>query len=90
MLLGAIDVGTNSIHLIVVRLDPDFGTATVLVKDREMVRLGGGAALLRRYLGRKAFARGVDAIGRFAEIARSHGAVDIRAVATSAEVVPGT
>lgn len=84
MLLGAIDVGTNSIHLIVVSVDPDFGTASVLVKDREMVRLGGGSALLRRYLGRKAFARGVEAIGRFAEAARRQGAVDIRAVATSA------
>lgn len=84
MLLGAIDVGTNSIHLIVVRLDPDFGTATVLLKDREMVRLGGGSALLRRYLGRKAFTRGIDAIKRFGEAARGQGAVDVRAVATSA------
>ena len=42
MLFGAIDVGTNSIHLIVVELDPRFGTSRTILKAREMVRLGGG------------------------------------------------
>ena len=45
MLLGAIDVGTNSIHLIVVELDARFGTSRTILKAREMVRLGGGGAL---------------------------------------------
>ena len=84
MRLGAIDVGTNSIHLIVADIDPEFGTATVILKEREMVRLGGGAALMRRYLGRKAFARGTEAIKHFTELAREQGALDVRAVATSA------
>jgi exopolyphosphatase/guanosine-5'-triphosphate,3'-diphosphate pyrophosphatase len=84
MLLGAIDVGTNSIHLIVVELDPHFGTSRTILKAREMVRLGGGDALVRGYLGKKAVARGVAAIARFAASARAAGAVDIRAVATSA------
>ena len=84
MLLGAIDIGTNSIHLIVVELDPRFGTSRTLIKEREMVRLGAGDALTRGYLGRKAIERGVAAISRFAEVARKAGALEIRAVATSA------
>jgi exopolyphosphatase/guanosine-5'-triphosphate,3'-diphosphate pyrophosphatase len=84
MLLGAIDVGTNSIHLIVVEMDAQFGTSRTLLKAREMVRLGGGDALARAYLGKKAIARGVAAIGEFARLARAQGVSDVRAVATSA------
>jgi exopolyphosphatase/guanosine-5'-triphosphate,3'-diphosphate pyrophosphatase len=84
MLLGAIDVGTNSIHLIVVELDPRFGTSRTILKAREMVRLGGGDALARGYLPKKAVQRGVEAIVRFADQARLAGATEIRAVATSA------
>jgi exopolyphosphatase/guanosine-5'-triphosphate,3'-diphosphate pyrophosphatase len=84
MLLGAIDVGTNSIHLIVVELDPRFGTSRTIVKAREMVRLGGGAALSRGHLSKKALQRGVAAIAKFVQVARSAGVADVRAVATSA------
>lgn len=84
MLLGAIDVGTNSIHLIVVELDPRFGTSRTLIKAREMVRLGGSAALARGHLSKKAVQRGVSAIAKFVEIARAAGAHEVRAVATSA------
>ena len=84
MRLGAIDVGTNSIHLIVVDLDPHFGTSRTLLKEREMVRLGAADALSKGHLGRKAVQRGVSAISRFVENARRAGADEIRVVATSA------
>jgi len=84
MLLGAIDVGTNSIHLIVVELDPRFGTSRTILKAREMVRLGGGDALARGQLSKKAMQRGIVAIEKFAQAARNAGASDVRAVATSA------
>jgi exopolyphosphatase/guanosine-5'-triphosphate,3'-diphosphate pyrophosphatase len=84
MRLGAIDVGTNSIHLIVVELDPHFGTSRTLLKQREMVRLGAADALAKGHLGRKAVQRGVSAIGRFVEAAHLAGAAEIRVVATSA------
>lgn len=84
MLLGAIDVGTNSIHLIVVEMDPRFGTSRTILKAREMVRLGGGDALARGHLSKKAVQRGVGAIAKFADAARAAGATDLRAVATSA------
>jgi exopolyphosphatase/guanosine-5'-triphosphate,3'-diphosphate pyrophosphatase len=84
MLLGAIDVGTNSIHLIVVELDPRFGTSRSVLKQREMVRLGAGDGLQRGHLQKKAVQRGAAAIAKFAQAARAAGAHEIRAVATSA------
>jgi exopolyphosphatase/guanosine-5'-triphosphate,3'-diphosphate pyrophosphatase len=84
MLFGAIDVGTNSIHLIIVECDSIYDTSRVVHKAREMVRLGSNDALERGRLSSKAMARGVDAIRRFVETARERGAERIRAVATSA------
>ena len=84
MLFGAIDVGTNSIHLIVVEFDSTFDTTRVVYKDREMVRLGSNDAMERGRLSSKAMARGVDAIVRFVRAARDRGVERIRAVATSA------
>jgi exopolyphosphatase/guanosine-5'-triphosphate,3'-diphosphate pyrophosphatase len=84
MLFGAIDVGTNSIHLIVVECDSIYDTSRVVHKAREMVRLGSNDALERGRLSGKAMARGVEAIARFVEEARRRGAERIRAVATSA------
>ena len=84
MLFGAIDVGTNSIHLIVVELDSAFDTSRVVYKDREMVRLGSDDALESGRLSRKAMERGVEAIARFDAAARARGALRVRAVATSA------
>ncbi len=84
MLLGAIDVGTNSIHLIVVEMDSRFGTSRTILKAREMVRLGAGDALSRGHLSKKAVQRGVAAIAKFVRAATAAGASDVRAVATSA------
>jgi exopolyphosphatase/guanosine-5'-triphosphate,3'-diphosphate pyrophosphatase len=84
MLFGAIDVGTNSIHLIVVELDSAFDTSRVVYKAREMVRLGSDDALESGRLSRKAMERGVEAIARFNEAAHARGARRVRAVATSA------
>lgn len=84
MLFGAIDVGTNSIHLIVVEFDSTFDTTRVVYKDREMVRLGSDDALERGRLSPKAMSRGIDAISRFVEAAHARGAERVRAVATSA------
>ena len=82
--LAAIDVGTNSIHLVVVELDADFATSRLVHKARAMVRLGSDDALERGRLGARAMVRGVDAIERFVVQARDRGATQIRAVATSA------
>ena len=84
MLFGAIDVGTNSIHLILVEFDSTFDTTRVVYKDREMVRLGSDDALERGQLSPKAMVKGIAAISRFVAAARARGAERVRAVATSA------
>jgi exopolyphosphatase/guanosine-5'-triphosphate,3'-diphosphate pyrophosphatase len=84
MRFGAIDVGTNSIHLIVVEFDSTYDTTRVVYKDREMVRLGSDDAMEHGRLNEKAMHKGIDAISRFATAAKLRGAERIRAVATSA------
>ena len=41
MRLAAIDIGTNSVHMIVVRVRADF-SFEVIDREKEMVRLGAG------------------------------------------------
>ena len=41
MRLAAIDIGTNSVHMIVVQVRPDF-SFEVIDREKEMVRLGAG------------------------------------------------
>ena len=41
MRIAAIDCGTNSIHMIVVRIRPDL-SFEVIDREKEMVRLGSG------------------------------------------------
>lgn len=84
MRIGAIDVGTNSIHLIVVEVDADSMSTRTIFKAREMVRLGADDALGGGTIGKRAAARGVEAIARFVRLAHEREAERIRAVATSA------
>ena len=41
MRLAAIDIGTNSIHMIIVRVRPDL-SFEIIDREKEMVRLGAG------------------------------------------------
>ena len=78
---AAIDLGTNSFHLIVARVEAD-GQFDLLTKDKEVVRLGSGAGELRT-ITPDAIERGLAALDRFARIAEVYGAT-IDAVGTSA------
>ncbi len=80
-LRAAIDLGTNSFHLLIARVDAD-GRFDVIAKEKEMVRLGSGSGDMRE-LSRDAMDRGIAALGRFRQIAESFGA-ELTAVATSA------
>ena len=80
--LAAIDVGTNSIHLIVARVHSVAGRFVVLHKEKEVVRLGAGSTDMK-YLSEDAMARAIQALRRFRMVADSFRA-PIRAVATSA------
>jgi exopolyphosphatase / guanosine-5'-triphosphate,3'-diphosphate pyrophosphatase len=76
------DLGTNSIRLLVARFDAA-RTYTVLTKQKEVVRLGEGE-FIRGWLRDDAMDRAVLVCRRFADLARSFGAEEYVAVATSA------
>ena len=80
--LGAIDVGTNSIRLIVAEVVSD-GTYRVLDEEREMTRLGAGLAHTGR-IADASMATSLDAIGKMKAIADGFGVTELRAGATSA------
>ncbi len=82
MRLAAIDIGTNSVHMIVVQVRPDF-SFEVIDREKEMVRLGAGGLDGRR-LTREAMAAALQALSKFERLARSHQVDEILAAATSA------
>ena len=77
-----IDIGTNSIRLLIVRIHPNHAT-NVLIQLKQTVRLGEGA-FDGRILQPEAMDRAVAVSQQFASMIRSHGADDIIAVATAA------
>ncbi len=80
-IIGAIDVGTNSFHLIIASVDSR-GMLQIILREKEVVRLGSSGGDIK-YLYDEAIERGVQTLKRFADISKSKGA-EIRAVATSA------
>jgi exopolyphosphatase/guanosine-5'-triphosphate,3'-diphosphate pyrophosphatase len=79
--VAAIDIGTNSIHLVVARPSGN-NRFEILARDKEVVRLGSGSGDMKLLLP-DAIERGVAALGRFRRIADTFGA-EVHAVATSA------
>ena len=82
--IAAIDIGTNSFHLVVARA-AEGNRFEVVAREKEMVRLGagGGNATDLKEIAPEAIDRGVAALERFRRIAEIHDA-RIYAVATSA------
>jgi exopolyphosphatase/guanosine-5'-triphosphate,3'-diphosphate pyrophosphatase len=78
--LAAIDVGTNSFHLIVVEFDRRCRKFKILDREKEMVRLGSSGM---KRLTSGAMKRGVKTLKKFKSIADSFDA-PVRAIATSA------
>ncbi|NJN01145.1 MAG: Ppx/GppA family phosphatase [Leptolyngbyaceae cyanobacterium SL_1_1] len=81
-ILAAIDVGTNSIHMVVVRIQPSIPAFTIVDKEKDTVRLGDFEKTGN--LTDDAIRRGISALKRCKAIASSLQAEDIVAVATSA------
>ncbi|EQA45276.1 putative exopolyphosphatase [Leptospira broomii serovar Hurstbridge str. 5399] len=79
--LAAIDLGTNSFHMIVVRVREN-GTFEALTREKENVRLGSGLEEGGE-IDPPAFRRAIECLKRFKVIAENSKA-EIRAVATSA------
>ncbi len=79
--LAAIDIGTNSIHLVVARFD-DAGHFEVIGDEKETVRLGSGGGDMKQ-LAPDAIERGIAALTRLRQVA-DISAATVTAVATSA------
>lgn len=77
-----IDIGTNSVRLVLVRITAD-GSTTELAQRKETVRLGEGE-FGTGFLTAGAMARATLVVGTFADMARANGATEIVAIATAA------
>jgi exopolyphosphatase/guanosine-5'-triphosphate,3'-diphosphate pyrophosphatase len=80
--LAAIDIGSNSIHMVVAEAAPN-GGYRLLGREREMVRLGK-TGLSEGAFSEAAMRDGLEALAKMTTIARLRGAERVVAVATSA------
>jgi exopolyphosphatase/guanosine-5'-triphosphate,3'-diphosphate pyrophosphatase len=80
--VAAIDVGSNSLHMVIAQADPD-GAITTLWRMKEMVGLGRISFPSRR-LTADAIERAIATLRRFQEAAKRRQCEKILAVATSA------
>ena len=81
--LAAIDVGTNSIHMAVVRVQPDLPSFTIIAREKTTVRLGNREPRTGR-LTVEAMDCATSTLRRCQEIAKALNAEEIIATATSA------
>jgi exopolyphosphatase / guanosine-5'-triphosphate,3'-diphosphate pyrophosphatase len=79
--LAAIDIGTNSIHMIVVQVKADL-SFEIVDREKEMVRLGAGGLGGHR-LAPAAVAAALETLTRFKQLADSRKVDEILAAATS-------
>jgi exopolyphosphatase/guanosine-5'-triphosphate,3'-diphosphate pyrophosphatase len=82
MRIAAIDIGTNSVHMIVVQVRQDL-SFEVIDREKDMVRLGAGG-LDGRSLTTSAMAAALQTLTKFRRLADSHKVDEIVAAATSA------
>ncbi len=84
MRLAAIDLGTNSFHMIIVELLPDMSFLTI-DRAKEMIRIGDGS-LTTKMLTEEAMKEGLETLMRFRKLAEQRGVEThhIIAFATSA------
>jgi exopolyphosphatase / guanosine-5'-triphosphate,3'-diphosphate pyrophosphatase len=82
-IIAAIDIGTNSIHMVVVRIVADLPAFSIIAREKETVRLGDRDPQTGN-LTTEAIGRAFGALKRCQEVAKSLNAQQILAVATSA------
>jgi exopolyphosphatase / guanosine-5'-triphosphate,3'-diphosphate pyrophosphatase len=82
-ILAAIDIGTNSIHMVVVRIEPRLPAFTIIAKEKDTVRLGDRDPKTGE-LTPQAMDRAIATLRRCQGLAKSLNAEHIVAVATSA------
>src|SRR5262249_14478881 len=82
MRIAAIDIGTNSVHMIVVQVRTDL-SFEIVDREKEMIRLGAGG-LDGRSLTPEAMHAALQVLSKFRRLAESHKVDEVIAVATSA------
>lgn len=82
MKLAAIDIGSNSIHLVIVRAVKG-QRPEIIDREKEMVRLGSGT-LREHRLSRQTIDRAITTLRRFKKMAEHNGADPIITTATAA------
>jgi exopolyphosphatase / guanosine-5'-triphosphate,3'-diphosphate pyrophosphatase len=80
--VGFVDIGTNAVRLLVVRINPNF-SYTIISQEKEVVRLGEDEFKDNK-LKPEAMERAIFVCGKFADLAKTYGAQEIIAVGTSA------
>ncbi len=82
MKLAAIDIGSNSLHMIIVRATSDH-SFEIVDREKDMVKLGAGAFRSGR-LDDGAIRAGLATLARYRKLAERFGVDEVIAVATSA------
>lgn len=82
MKLAAIDIGTNSIHMIIAEATSGL-SFNILEREKEMVKLGVGV-FASNYISDRAFKLGIETISRYVQLANRLDVDEIITAATSA------
>ncbi len=82
MRIAAIDVGSNSLHMLVCRIRPDL-SFEVIDQEKDMIRLGAGT-LKSHAIPPASMTTAMQTLAKFRRLAESHGVDEIIAAATSA------
>jgi exopolyphosphatase/guanosine-5'-triphosphate,3'-diphosphate pyrophosphatase len=83
IILAAIDIGTNSIHMAIVQIDPVLASFSIIAKEKDTVRLGDRDPKTGN-LTPEAMERAIATLHRCLDLARSVNVDHIVALATSA------
>ncbi len=83
MKLAAIDIGSNSIHMIVADATEQDGAFQVIDREKDMVKLGAGCFRAGR-LAPEATAAALQSLRKCAKLIERHGCEEVVATATSA------
>jgi exopolyphosphatase/guanosine-5'-triphosphate,3'-diphosphate pyrophosphatase len=82
-MIAAIDIGTNSLHMVIVKIEAALPSFTMIAREKETVRLGD-RNLITGELKPEIMNKAIACLGRFKTLAYSLGADTIISVATSA------
>ena len=81
--LAAIDIGTNSVHMVIVTIDPSLPSFNIIAKEKDTVRLGEFKKGTKD-LSEEAMLRCIKSLKRCMKVAERFNVDDVVAVATSA------